>query len=238
MTVREFDIKEKSDILDYAQVLRSAKEVDAIIHLAAITSVPYSINNPDETYTVNLEGTRAVLRAGIVSGVKKFVLASSCAVYGNAREIPTPEGAEAVPMSPYAHSKLRAEAVSNIMSPKFAYGATILRLFNVYGDGQKDGVVARFAKGGRSIHGDGTQTRDFIHVSDVMEAFVLALKLKEGGTFNIGTGKETAIIDLFHMKNLKAEPKFEAPRRGEVKRSCADIRRAKTVLGFEPKVML
>ena len=162
--------------------------MDAVMHLAALISVPESIKDPVLTNDVNVNGTLNLLNACVDFGVKRFVYASSCAVYGNAESLPIKEGCPAMPESPYGVSKLVAENYVQAYYEDFGLGTVCLRYFNVYGPRQVyndySGVITQFisrlAKGlPLVIFGDGEQTRDFVHVQDVAEANMLALKMAE-----------------------------------------------------------
>jgi UDP-glucose 4-epimerase len=228
-----FDIEDGMDINDRHQVAIAVRGMNAVVHLAAVTNVSWSVHNPERTRRVNVEGTKTVLKESVSAGVRKFIFASSCAVYGDAKTFPTSEGAPLRPTSPYARSKVLAERACGAYSHRFLWGCTVLRFFNVYGPGHK-GVMDAFGRAimeGRRplIFGDGSQTRDFVHVSDVVEAIVLALGQKAGGTFNIGSGRETTIKSLL-------EPEFRPRRQGDIMRSAADIRKARDILGFSPAI--
>ncbi|MGB9135606.1 MAG: NAD-dependent epimerase/dehydratase family protein [Candidatus Bathyarchaeia archaeon] len=242
----------KGSILNRRLVDRAVADVDAVVHLAAIASVPFSVSNPDVTYRVNVEGTRLLLNQSVASGVNRFVLASSCAVYGEPLYVPTDELHPANPLSPYAESKLEAERACFKDSEWDGLEAVALRLFNVYGPGQADigyaSVISSFAKQLMSrlplvVHGDGLQTRDFVHVSDVVEAIWLALNAAEAeGVFNIASGKPVAISELARMMaelaGVRSSLVFEEPREGDVRRSQGDCTRARTMLGYSPEVEL
>ncbi len=240
----------KGDITSPTVVTRSLKGADSVVHLAAIASVPDSIRDPEKTYRVNVEGTKTVLESSAAAGVRKFVFSSSSAIYGDSRKLPIAESAPVSPLSPYASSKLKGEEMCKEYSNRFADGATILRFFNVYGPRQErspyGAVIASFVKrlkAGESpeIHGDGRQTRDFVYVRDVTEAIVLALGKKESGeTYNIGSGRELSIMDLERairgaLDLWKIKPRFVEPRKGDIRRSVADITKARTRLGFNPQ---
>ncbi|MGD1055709.1 MAG: GDP-mannose 4,6-dehydratase, partial [Nitrososphaerales archaeon] len=216
-------------------------------------SVPDSIKNPRKTHKVNVQGTKLLLESSAVAGLKKFVFASTCAVYGDPARLPVSESDDTNPLSPYASSKLRGEEMCKAYSRRFARGATILRFFNVYGPRQERSaystVITSFLDelgAGETplIYGDGLQTRDFIYVTDVVKAIVLGLAKERGGeAYNIGRGEETSIIDLVHaigkvLHAKKVQSRFDEPREGDIRRSFADVRKARTGLGFNPRVTL
>jgi UDP-glucose 4-epimerase len=234
------------------QLIReSLKYIDAVFHLAGIVSVPYSVENPKITNNVNVGGIRNLLEASASNGVGRFVNVSSCAVYGDPQYIPIDEDHPVNPMSPYAQSKLVAEKLCQEFLEKRGLKTVSLRLFNVYGPRQRaneySGVIIRFISDIRKgkppvIFGDGQQTRDFVHVSDVVQAFLLAANsnCSVGETFNIGSGKAVTIDRLSRLLLIKLkadiEPVYKEPRAGDVKHSCAKIDKAHRMLGYEPKV--
>ena len=210
--------------------------------------------DPVLTNDVNVNGTLNLLKACVDFGVKRFVYASSSAVYGNAESLPIKEDWPARPESPYGVSKLVAENYVHPYHEDFGLETVCLRYFNVYGPRQVysdySGVmtqfISRLAKGlPLIIFGDGEQTRDFVQVQDVTEANVLALKNGgvAGETFNIGIGVATTInqlanvllrvADKTHLKIDHAEA-----RRGDIKHSVADISKARARLGYDPKILL
>ncbi len=243
----------KGDITVPADVTSSTRGVDSVVHLAAVASVPDSIKDPEKTRRINVEGTKLLLESSVAADVKKFVFASSCAVYGDTQRLPIAESTPTNPLSPYASSKLKGEEMCKRYSDRFADGTTILRFFNVYGPRQEKSaygtVITSFVdrlKAGKSpeIHGDGLQTRDFVYVTDVVEAILLALgKGGSGVVYNIGSGKELTIIDLERalsgvLNGKEVQPRFSEPREGDIRRSVADITKARTSLGFDPRVTL
>jgi len=242
----------RGDIRDGEVVDRAVSRVDAVVHLAAVVSVAYSVERPEEVNDVNVAGTLRLLKACSRRGVRRFVFASSCAVYGEPRRIPIDEDHPTAPLSPYAASKLAAEAYVHAYSAVSGLRYAILRIFNAYGPrqahGEYGGVVARFicrALRGEPlvIYGDGRQTRDFIYVGDVAEAFRLALESgPANAVYNVGTGVETSIRDLASavVRVLGASVGIEhaPPRPGDVRRSRASIKRISEDLGFRPRVTL
>ena len=242
------------DVRDVRLVRDLVGGVDFVVHLAALVSVPESMQDPDLTYDINVNGTLNLLRACVDADVKRFVYASSCAVYGNADRLPIKEDCPPKPLSPYAFSKLKAESYVWKYFEDFELETVCLRYFNVYGPRQAyseySGVITQFInriKRGLplTIFGDGEQTRDFVHVEDVVEANMLALKCRNaiGEVFNIGTGVATSIkqlaqtlLELTNRKDL--EILHCEAREGDVRHSVADISKAKEKLGYRPKVAL
>ena len=243
----------QGDIRDAGAVERALTDVDAVIHEAAVISVPLSIKDPELAHSVNVEGTLALLKASLKRGVKRFIYASSCAVYGEQAEFPISENAPLKPLSPYASSKLAAEKNCLAFHEREGLETVCLRYFNVYGPrqtGEYAGVMTKFmerlcANKSPIIYGDGEQTRDFVYVSDVVDATLLALERggAVGEVINIGTGKETNINELCELflglaGKTHLKPVHEAWQAGDIKRSQADISKARKLLGFEPKVRL
>ncbi len=242
----------EGDIRDRELVDKLVREVDAVVHLAALVSVPLSVEDPDLTLDVNVNGTSNVLFSCCFANVKKIVFASSCAVYGAPEYLPIDEGHPTCPLSPYASSKLEGEHACEEFSECSDADMVILRFFNVYGPRQAlneySGVITRFLDWAEKdeplvIYGDGSQTRDFIHVSDVAQAILALLaKDKVDGVFNIGSGEAVTIGELAE-KVVKLVGKdlnviHELPRSGDIERSVADVFKARKAFGFSPRVSL
>ncbi len=243
----------EGDIRDEKVVRRALKGIEAVIHEAAISSVEESIKDPIKTNDVNLNGTLNLLNLSVKEGVKRFVFASSASVYGDLNP-PLKEDFQPKPMSPYAVSKLSGEYYCKAFHKIYGLETICLRYFNVYGlrqrNNQYSSVIINFIdnlKKNKSpvIFGDGLQTRDFIYISDVVEASLIALKSKEGigEVFNIATGKPTTInelaqtiIELKGKNNLR--PIHAEPRKGDIRHSYADIEKAEKILKFRAKVSL
>jgi len=244
----------RGDIRDAKAVERAMADIDAVIHEAAMVSVPRSIKDPELASSVNVGGTLSMLRASLNRGVERFVYSSSCAVYGEQEKLPIPEDAPPNPLSPYASSKLMAEENCRKFFDREGLETVCLRYFNVYGPrqsgGEYAGVMIKFLERLRAnrppiIYGDGEQTRDFVYVSDVVGATLLALERNgaAGEVINIGTGKETSInrlCEVFLRVGAKEhlKPVHEPARPGDILHSLADISRARKVLGYEPRVSL
>ena len=208
--------------------------IDYIIHLAAQISVPESIDNPDVTLSINVDGTKSIISAAEAAGVNKIIFASSAAVYGDCEEIPTTEEATLIPQSPYAVSKIVGEELLR----RSELASCSLRFFNVYGPGQSSeggyaAVIPAFKKAislGKecTIFGDGTQVRDFIHVHDLVRIIGLCLEAKDLPTeMNVASGTETSLLDLIGTLNeLNPDmlpPVFTEERAGDIHTSVADI---------------
>jgi UDP-glucose 4-epimerase len=219
---------------------------EVVFHLAAQIEVGRAVDDPLQDAMANVVGTLAVLEAARACGARRFVLASSGgAVYGDAALIPTPEHAALSPLSPYGGAKVAAEHYAALYGRLHGLSTIVLRLANVYGPRQgavgEGGVVARFCRarvGGApaEVFGDGRQTRDYVHVRDVVAAFVAAGGSEATGALNVGTQTETSVLDLVGELGLIAE--FRPQRPGEVARSCLDASAAARVLGWWPQVPL
>ncbi|ADZ09535.1 UDP-glucose 4-epimerase [Methanobacterium lacus] len=221
---------------------------DYVFHLAAVTSVPQSVEDPVKSNEVNITGTLKVLEAARKTDVKKLVFSSSSAVYGETEVLPISEEVPINPLSPYAVSKATAELYCNVYSEIYDLPTTCLRYFNVFGPKQDPNsqyaavipiFINKLLKNERpTIYGDGEQTRDFVSVERVVEANELAAKSGETGVFNIGLGKSTSINQLFELVKecvkKDMEPVYEPARSGEIKHSVADVSKAKAI-GFNPE---
>ena len=224
---------------------------EVIFHLGAQISVRHSVDDPPFDATVNVVGTVRLAEAARRAGVRKIVHTSSGgSIYGTPPSYPTDEATPTDPTSPYAASKVAGEVYLNTFRNLYGLECSHIAPANVYGPRQdphgEAGVVAIFAQAllaGRptKIFGDGSDTRDYVFVDDVVDAFVLASGEAGGGQrFNIGTGVETSVREL-HSEIAKAigapdDPEFHPPRLGDLRRSCLDISRAESVLGWRPTV--
>ncbi len=221
---------------------------DVISHQAAQVSVPYSWEDPLEDVRRNIEGTLRVILAARKSKVKRLVLASSVAVYGEPRELPVEENHTLNPISPYGLSKLAAEKYALLFSDTLE--VVILRYGNVYGPRQESegeaGVVSIFLSRLNNnkppvIYGDGSQTRDFIYVEDVALANILAVSGRPG-IYNIGTGDETTVSELasllISLTDSDLSPLYTQPREGEIYRVFLQIELAEKGLNWKPRFSL
>jgi len=242
----------EGDVRSPETVARAARGCDRILHLAAIASVTRSFADPATSEAVNVAGTANVLAAAREAGARTVVLASSCAVYGAASELPVAETAELRPGSPYARSKLAAEELCRTACRRGEVRAGVLRFFNVYGPRQDpssdySGVIAifmeRLSRGEPcTVYGDGRQTRDFVYVADVVAACRAALDRRDGGgaPVNIGTGVETSLLDVLDALGRAGgrQPvvRFAEPREVDIRHSRAACGLAADLLGFRAGV--
>lgn len=236
------------DVTDLDAIRSVFSGATFVFHLAALPSVPYSIEHPIETQKTNVDGTLAVLVASTEAGVKRVIFSASSAAYGDQETLPLSENLPMQPKSPYALHKCAGELYCRTWSEVYGLPTVSLRYFNVYGarsrsEGAYASAVARFlAQRGRgeplTIVGDGEQTRDFVHVADVVHANILAMesdKVGRGEVINIGTGEEVSVNEI---AALIGGPTVSVPARLEPRRSVADNVRAKDLLGWSPQVSL
>ena len=241
----------EGDVADLSTARRASADVDYILHHAAVTSLEAALQNPIETRRTNIDGTLNMLLAARAAKVKRFVFASSASVYGHADDLPIGENSPFCALSLYAASKIAGEAYVNAFANSFGLPTVILRYFNVYGSRQDPvspyaSVIIKFIdrlEHGQApvILGDGTQTRDFIYVKDVVKADLLACSCPAaiGQVFNVASGQQTSILELAEMLNaltgLQLESQFAPRRPGEVYRSQANISRSKQILNWQPE---
>jgi UDP-glucose 4-epimerase len=241
----------EGDIRDPETVKRSMVGVDYVFHEAALSSVLWSVRDPKLTHEVNTGGTLNVLTAARDRGVRKVIYASSAAVYGNGQVLPKREDMKPEPLSPYAVSKLAGERYCEFFSNTYGLNAIVVRYFNVFGPGQDlnthySAVIPRFIsdmlRGKRPvIYGDGTQSRDFVYVANVVHANMLCCNTDVSfGIFNVACGKSITLLNLVdeisRVLGMEARPVFVEPRGMDVKHSQADIALARSVLAYEPIV--
>ena len=241
----------KADIRDQEALEKAAKDCDIIFHQAAVVSVPRTVDNPVDTAMVNEMGTLFVLEAARKNNVKRVVLASSSAVYGDDPVVPKNEKMNPKPQSPYAVQKLSGEFYARLYHDLYGLETVSLRYFNVYGPRQDlsspySGVISIFMTRASSqetpvIYGDGNQYRDFVFVKDVVRFNLLAANANKlnGKIFNVGTGKFVRINSLWemisHLAGFNIEPEYEPPRAGDIVESVADIDCAGKAFEFEPE---
>ncbi len=244
----------RGDVTDRDFVKGVVKEYDIIFHEAALVSTEMSTKDLASLHATNVDGTINLLSAAAKSNIERFVYASSAAVYGETFDGLVKEEDFPNPISPYGFSKLEGEKYCRFFGTMYGFRTVCLRYFNVYGPRQRPGpyggVISTFTQrlvNGEApvIFGNGAQTRDFVHVSDVVEANLLALrsKLPPGEAFNISTGKPTRISllasRLCELTGRTSVKPIHAPgRTGDIKYSCGDFAKAKELLGYSPRVQL
>ena len=244
----------EADIIDYEMCLRIVDGIDFVIHLAALPSVPRSIEDPLRTTNINIKGTLNMLLASRNSRVKRFIFASSSSVYGSDSSVPKEENDRENPLSPYAISKLAGEHYCKAFNRLFGLYTVCLRYFNIFGPGQGNDsqyapIIPKFVsrmleRKPPMVFGDGEQTRDFTYVSNAVDAVMLALGARgiSGGVFNIACGVSTSVNSLISIINgilgTNIVPYYVEARSADVKHSSADISRARRALKYEPSIPL
>ena len=236
------------DIREYEQLAPILKGADYVFHEAALPRVQFSIENPLETFAVNVTGTINVLRAAHEGGVKRVVIASSGSVYGDQQTMPLREDMKPTPKSPYGLQKHMSELACTLWSEVYGLQTVSLRYFNVYGprmdpNGPYALAIGKFLKQKKegkplTIWGDGTHTRDFTHVSDIVVANLLAAtseKVGKGEVLNIGAGRNVSVLD---MAAMIGGPLVHEPERLEPAHALADNTKARELLGWSPKTTL
>lgn len=243
----------RGDILDYDLLVRTMKGVEIVFHEAAQAGIRYCNSNPVKAHKINVEGTLNVLMAARETNVKRVVYASSSSIFGNPSRLPIDEACPTNPTSPYGATKLAGEHYCLTFHVVYGLNVVCLRYFSVYGPrGRPDQAIyslaSRMMRGeSPTIYGDGSQRRDFTHVSDVVSATILAALTEsiEGEVFNIGFGRDISIRELFNMlaENLldKADdmvPRYVERYGGDFERTLADNSKARKKLGWKPEVGL
>ena len=239
----------KGSILDTKLLEEITKNVDGVFHQAALASVQDSFTKPDEYYDVNVNGTENIFKLSKKHGFK-VVYASSSSVYGNPIRIPTKESDDTNPINPYAETKLKAEELA-IQYSKMGVNVIGLRYFNVFGKRQSKeyaGVIKLFLEQIRNesppkINGNGTQSRDFVHVDDVVNANIMSMNSDVTHEFfNVGTNSSITVLDLaktvIEASRLNIEPIFGPGLEGDVDKTIANIDLIEQKIGWKPSVML
>jgi UDP-glucose 4-epimerase len=238
----------EGDLRDKIDVAKAVRGVDIIFHEAAFVSVAESMEKPQECFDVNITGTTFLFEAARSAGVRRMVIASSAAIYGDADTLPLVEETVSKPISPYAISKRVNEMLAELYTRSFGFEVSALRYFNVYGPRQRpDSMYAaavpifiRCLREGRAalIFGDGCQTRDLIFVGDVVRANLMASEhpAAAGQIFNVCTGKETRVLDLldglYKLYPNTPKPVFTEPRAGDIYKSLGSPAKASKIIGF------
>ena len=238
-----------------SDLLRTALDgCNAAVHLAAIAAVPDTIRDPVGSNAINLTATLGLLEACRQQKLQRYVFASSAAVYGDASEPPQREDMPVSPLSPYALQKQAGERYGQIYHQLYGLPTVGLRFFNVFGERQRpdsaySGVISRFVDAldqGRqpTIFGDGLQSRDFVHVANVVSAIGSVLTAEPanvaGQVFNVGGGESVTLLDLLNelakLKNIQVQPRLEPARLGDVRHSRADTARLQKAVAFKASV--
>ena len=228
-----------ADLSDFTALKKAMAGCDVVLHLAAFVSVPGSIEDPLTSYRDNVTGTLHVFESMRQLGVMRGVYASSAAVYGDPTVVPTSESCPSAPLSPYGTHKVINEQCAKSYSDCYGLTLTGFRFFNVYGERQDpssaySGVISIFVDRVMRddqimIYGDGTATRDFVYIGDVAKICAEELFVKESAEriYNVGSGRSTSLLDLVkvmsEVKGCEIEPKYSAPREGDILHSRADL---------------
>ena len=244
----------RGDIRDLETVKKAAHDVRCIYHLAAISSVLISVDDPISTWEANVSGTWNVLEAARLNKVKRLVFASSASVYGDRTRVPFAERIKLKGSSPYATSKLLGEQFCDLYLRLYGIESVSLRFFSVYGPRQNpksqySAVIPTFAtlllKGATpTIFGSGKQTRDFIYIGDIVRAIIMAGQKKKavGEVFNVGMGQQTSVNGLLAaiqtVLKTNITPKFAPLKPGDDPKTCADMTKTRVVLNFSPQMTL
>ena len=242
----------EGDVGDIETVRNAMQDMNYVFHEAAIASVPETVGNPLASERINYRGTLNILESARHAGVKRVVFACSAAVYGDLPELPKREGMPLKPLSPYAVDKLASEHACKVYTHLYGLEAVALRYFNVFGPRQDpsspySGVISIFSdclRQGKqpTIYGDGEQTRDFVFVSDVVEANIRAAAsaTSPGSAINIATGNTLSINELLrticHIQGQPFAPRYQPGRQGDIRHSRADNSLARELLDWEPVV--
>ena len=244
----------KGDVCDAAVVRDAVTGCDWVFHEAALTSVPQSVAEPLRSNAINLQATLQILEAARHAGVKRFLFASSAAVYGESEELPKRETLAVAPLSPYGLQKYAAERYAQLFHHHYGLETVCFRYFNVFGPRQAfnspySGVIARFCTAALrreplKVFGDGLQTRDFVYVDNIVQANLLATQAPApkvaGRVFNLGSGQTVSLLQLIdelgRLTGQQIKPTFEPPRVGDIRHSSADISAIRQAIGFKPAV--
>ncbi|MEW6684727.1 MAG: SDR family oxidoreductase [Candidatus Edwardsbacteria bacterium] len=245
----------QGDISNLEVVKRAVKDVEIIYHQAALPSVPRSIKNPISTNHANITGTLNLLWQAKEKKIKWFIYASSSSIYGNTPTLPQSEEMKAKPLSPYALTKYVGEEYCRLFYSLYGLKTICLRYFNVFGPNQDPvspyaAVIPKFIKALLEdkppiVFGDGTQSRDFTYVENVIQTNLLAIEAEKtalGRSYNISLGQRTSINELIstlnHILKKDIQPVYMFPRKGDIKHSLGDITLARRYLKYDPQIGL
>ncbi|HET9768769.1 MAG TPA: NAD-dependent epimerase/dehydratase family protein [Thermoanaerobaculia bacterium] len=246
---------QRGDVRDVEACRRACHGAQWVFHLAALVSVPRSLDDPASTIAVNVTGTANLFAAAHEAGASRVVYASSSSVYGDHEGVPQREGEEGAPLSPYAASKAMDEQLAAVLARSVGQQLVGLRFFNVYGPRQDPAgpyaaVIPRFLAAARrgaplEIHGDGEQSRDFVYVTDAVEAALLAAGAPPeacGAAYNVAGGERVTMNELAarvtEISRSRVPPVHVAPRAGDVRHSLADLTASTEKLGYSPRVSI
>ena len=244
----------EGDLRNLSHLEEAVRGIEVIFHQAAFVSVPQSMQEPQTCFDVNITGTSRLFDAARAAGVRRAVVASSAAIYGESDALPLDEETLPQPLSPYAVSKRVDEMYAELFTSSFGFDVVALRYFNVYGPRQRPDsmyaaavpIFARRLLDGKpvTVFGDGGQTRDLINVHDVVRANLIASEHPQapGKILNICTGAETRLLDLldvmYELVPNASQPEFAPPRAGDIYRSVGNPQKAADLLGFRAEVSL
>lgn len=247
----EIDFLE-ADLRDVNACKSACSGVEFVFHEAALGSVPKSIDDPQTSHDVNINGTFNLLKAATQAKVRRVIYAGSSSVYGDSAESPKHEAIIPQPLSPYAVQKLTGEYYCSVFTKCFGLDSITLRYFNVFGARQDPAsqyaaaipafVTAILRGESPTVYGDGEQSRDFTYIDNVVDGNLLGMKAERtgGAVVNVACGGQITINETIAAINrslgTNIKPKCVAPRAGDVRHSCADIRLAKKILNYHPKI--
>jgi UDP-glucose 4-epimerase len=242
----------EGDLCHYEEILRACKDIEYVLHEAAIPSVPRSVEQPWDSHEANATGTFNLLQAAVSQKCRRVIYAASSSAYGDTPESPKHEGIVPCPLSPYAVQKLAGEHYCRAFSECYGLQTLSLRYFNVFGPRQDPKsqyaaaipafVTAILADQPPTVFGDGEQTRDFTYVDNVVHGNLLAMRVRRTGgqAVNLACGDRISVNQVIARLNellgKSIKPEYVDPRPGDVKHSCADIALARKLLGFKPQV--
>ena len=242
----------EGDLRDPEECVRACEGIDFVFHEAAIGSVPKSVEDPQPSHDSNIDGTFNLLRASVQRRIRRFIYAGSSSAYGDTVESPKHEGINPLPLSPYAVQKLTGELYGRAFHECFGLETISLRYFNVFGarqdpHSQYAAVIPAFVTAilrgePPTVYGDGEQTRDFTYVDNVVDGNLLAMEVEKthGEAVNVACGGAITVNQIVAVINellaTRIAPRHVDPRPGDVRHSCADIRLARELLGYEPSV--
>ena len=244
----------KFDINDTKKMIKAMKGADVVFHLAAVPSVPRSIAKPWDSHRANIDGTFSVLMAAREAKVRRVVYSASSSAYGETPTLPKREDMPPLPLSPYGLQKWVGEKYTLLFDKYFGVEGVALRYFNIYGpyqnpDSPYSAAIPKFVRAMQAglpakITGDGSGSRDFTYIDDAVEANILAATIPaaRGELFNVARGEQVSINELVKTINqvlgTDIAPAYGPERPGDIKHSLADISKARSILGYDPKISL